>query len=615
MDWSRPLSSTRVILSVFAAVTAVVVGGQTWWGIEQDRRTTLDSERDNGLLAARLLVEHAGQHIEAGAERLEQVASACAALNQQAPVGDEQVKARIEEILTTIRSAGALQFVNTRGQRWASISDFPAFVFTAEERPFISLLLPHPENRGNLIGHPFRRYIDGQLVLPMARNLYDRAGRHLGLVSTEISVDYFRRAYERVAASSHAVVQLLGTSGFVIMQSPFDARAVDLDVSGTALMRELQGGGTEGASEVVDLLGDNKRRIVTYSKVSGFPLVVALGREHDELLGNWRRRSFEHIVFAVAFVALVLALTYYLLLHMKKLQRSEAMIRQMNVELEARVQQRTQTLEQALGTVRNMQAELVRSEKMAALGSLVAGIAHELNTPIGNSVTVASTLQSHAAQISSELRQERPRRSTLEQSGEAMVKGSGILLRNLQRAARLVTSFKQVAVDQSGDSRRAFDLSDMVQEVSQALEPMYKKKHQLHLQLAPGLVMDSYPGTLGQVITNFVSNAVRHGFDGIAHGNMRLSTEAVDEHRVRLEFSDDGRGIAPEHLGKVFDPFFTTKLGHGGSGLGMHIVYNLTTSVLGGSVSLDSVQGNGARITIVLPKCAPARTGSQPEMT
>ena len=595
LHWAGP----RATLTAFALVTAAVIGGQTWLGIVQDRRATLAAERDNGLLAARLLVEHAGQQMTAGAERLAQVADACATLGENGAAGDAQVKALIEEILNSSRSAGALQFVNRDGKRWASMSDFPAFVFSAEERPFIPLLLKHPDNRRVLIGRPFQRFIDGQLVLPMARNLYDHAGRHLGLASTEIGIDYFRNAYERVGSSSRAVVQLASTSGFVIMRSPFDARAVDRDISGGAFMRALRDGGGEGAFDAIDLLDDGQPRLVAYSRVPGFPLVVALGREPDAVLAAWRQRSRDQVVLSGALVALVLALTYFLLQHMTKL-------RELNVELEARVRQRTLKLEQALETVQAMQTELVRAEKMAALGSLVAGIAHELNTPIGNSVTVASTLQSHAAQIGEELRQQRPRRSMLEQGSDALMHGSEILVRNLQRAATLVTSFKQVAVDQAGDARRRFDLSVVIEEMVQTLEPMYSKRHRLQLQLAPGMAMDSYPGALGQVLTNFVSNAVSHGFDGVEHGNMTVRTAPVDDDHVLLEFRDDGRGIAPEHLGKVFDPFFTTKLGQGGSGLGMHIVYNLTTGMLGGTVDLESPPGGGVCIRVVLPRTAPA---------
>ncbi|GJJ01390.1 hypothetical protein RugamoR64_19280 [Duganella rhizosphaerae] len=595
LHWPGP----RATLTAFALVTAAVIGGQTWLGIAQDRRNTLAAERDNGLLAARLLVEHAGQQMAAGAERLAQVADACATLGDGGAAGDAQVKALIEEILNSSRSAGALQFVNRDGKRWASISDFPAFVFSAEERPFIPLLLLHPDNRRVLIGRPFQRFIDGLWVLPMARNLYDHGGRHLGLASTEIGIDYFRNAYERVASSSRAVVQLVSTSGFVVMRSPFDARAIDRDVSASAFMQGLQRGAAEGAFDATDLLDDGKPRLVSYSRVRGFPLVVALGREQDAVLADWRQRSRDRVVLSAALMALVLALTYFLLLHMTRL-------RELNVELEARVRQRTLKLEQALETVQAMQTELVRAEKMAALGSLVAGIAHELNTPIGNCVTVASTLQGHAAQIGEELRQERPRRSVLEQTGAALAQGSEILVRNLLRAATLVTSFKQVAVDQAGDARRRFDLSLVVEEVAQMLEPMYLKRHRLHLRLAPGMAMDSYPGALGQVLTNFVSNAVNHGFEGMEHGNMTLRTEPVGDDHVLLEFRDDGRGIAPEHLARVFDPFFTTKLGQGGSGLGMHIVYNLTTGMLGGTVSLESPPGGGVSLRLVLPRAAPA---------
>ena len=288
-------------------------------------------------------------------------------------------------------------------------------------------------------------------------------------------------------------------------------------------------------------------------------------------------------------------------------------IRELNIQLEQRVRQRTLNLEEAnhelgeaLGSLKNMQGELLRSEKMAALGSLVAGVAHELNTPIGNSVTVASTLQENADFMLNEIRSGHPRRAILAQSLEASAKGSEILVRNLQRAAELVSSFKQVAVDQSSNHRRSFDLRQALEEVLTTLEPMYKKTpYTLQLDLQPDIAVESYPGPLGQIITNFVTNSLAHAFDGRNHGSMRLATKRLDDQTIEVTFSDDGVGITQENLSRVFDPFFTTKLGQGGSGLGMHIVYNLVTGVLGGKISIQSQIGQGTVISMVLPTYAP----------
>jgi signal transduction histidine kinase len=163
-----------------------------------------------------------------------------------------------------------------------------------------------------------------------------------------------------------------------------------------------------------------------------------------------------------------------------------------------------------------------------------------------------------------------------------------------------------VAVDQSNDQRRPFDLKQLIEELVVTLEPMYKNHHSMSLELTPGLAMDTYPGALHQIIANLVSNAMSHAFREREGGHMLIRATPIDHDHVQLAFSDDGVGISPEHLGKVFDPFFTTTLGQGGSGLGMNIVYNLVTGVLGGSISLASTVGRGTQVTMVLPLIAPA---------
>ncbi len=194
----------------------------------------------------------------------------------------------------------------------------------------------------------------------------------------------------------------------------------------------------------------------------------------------------------------------------------------------------------------------------------------------------------------------------LEQLSSAIVTGSDIIVRNLQRAATLVTSFKQVAVDQSSDLRRSFDVAQAIEEVVLTLEASYKGICTVETALAPGLVLDSYPGALIQVVTNLINNALIHAFDGKTPGTVRIATRPLDIATIEITVSDNGCGIDPEHLGRVFDPFFTTKLGQGGSGLGMNIVYNLVTGTLGGGIALQSEMGKGAVITLTLPVVAPA---------
>ncbi|HLO93106.1 MAG TPA: two-component regulator propeller domain-containing protein, partial [Burkholderiaceae bacterium] len=252
------------------------------------------------------------------------------------------------------------------------------------------------------------------------------------------------------------------------------------------------------------------------------------------------------------------------------------------------------------------QDRLVEQEKLAALGSLVAGVAHELNTPIGNSLLMASTLRDASQGLQLRVQGSGLRRSELQAFCEGAEASTTLLMRSLEQAANLIASFKQLAVDQASDQRRGFDLSRTLEEVVMTLSSRIRREeHEISLQLQPGLHMDSFPGPLGQVLSNLVLNAMLHGFEGRKGGHMRLLTRAQGTDRVLLEFSDDGGGIPPEHLRRVFEPFFTTRLGQGGSGLGLHICYNIVHTLLGGSIRVQSVMGEGTRFVIELPREAP----------
>ncbi|MBL0148507.1 MAG: PAS domain S-box protein [Ideonella sp.] len=286
-------------------------------------------------------------------------------------------------------------------------------------------------------------------------------------------------------------------------------------------------------------------------------------------------------------------------------KRAEAELQQLNATLEARVQARTSELESALTGLRQAQGELVRTETMASLGSLVAGVAHELNTPIGNAVMVASTLSGRQREFEASMATGL-RRSALEGFLNTTREVSDVLERNLQRAAELIGSFKQLAVDQSSYQRREFEVSEVVQEIALALSPTLRRSRVQLIDDTPvGLRMDSYPGPLGQVFVNLVNNAVVHAFEGRPPGTVRIAAERVASDRVRLVIGDNGNGIGREHLKQIFDPFFTTKLGQGGSGMGLHIVYTLVTGLLGGRIDVASQPGQGTEFHIELPLRAP----------
>lgn len=284
----------------------------------------------------------------------------------------------------------------------------------------------------------------------------------------------------------------------------------------------------------------------------------------------------------------------------------EREILDLNATLEQRVTLRTQELSKALATLQQAQGELVRTEKLAALGALVAGIAHELNTPIGNCVTVASTMHEHNEEFAASM-QHGVRRSALDGYVARNREGTTILIRSLAKAAELVASFKQVAVDQTSVNRRYFHLGETVDEIILTLSPMIRKTpHTVVCNIPDKLTMESYPGPLGQIITNLINNAFLHGFEPGVRGTVTISATTVDRDWIQLSIQDNGIGIPQDNLDRIFDPFFTTKLGQGGSGLGLSIVYNLVTGVLGGTIQVSSSPRGGTCVTLTLPRMAPA---------
>jgi len=292
--------------------------------------------------------------------------------------------------------------------------------------------------------------------------------------------------------------------------------------------------------------------------------------------------------------------------------RLEDLVRERTSELESAktcAELATAETQQALEHLRRTQEELLRSEKIAALGSMVAGVAHELNTPIGNALTVATTIRDSQMEMK-KLLDERLTRSTLTSFLDAVGSGADILERNLHRAAELVTNFKQLAVDQSSHQRRRFALQEVIDEVGIVMTPALRKAGvRLHCQIPGEIQLDSYPGPLSQGIMILISNTLVHAFSDAEPGNIDIAARQTDAQNVIITFRDDGAGIAPKDMNRVFEPFYTTKFGKGGSGLGLHILYNIVTEVLGGRVIVESSVNEGTTFTLTIP-LVPASSAS-----
>jgi signal transduction histidine kinase len=283
-------------------------------------------------------------------------------------------------------------------------------------------------------------------------------------------------------------------------------------------------------------------------------------------------------------------------------------LKQLNAHLEERVQERTRQLQNALDSLKSAQNELVRSEKLAGLGALVAGVSHELNTPIGNAVIMSDTLSSLSKSFVDEI-SKGLRKSTLDKFIYNMEQAVQIINRNLHKASELILSFKQVAVDQSSYQRRSFLINDVFHELTLMLTPTLKKKGVTLIEHAEGRVlMDSYPGPLTQVLINLVNNAVVHAFteqSSEISPQIEVNATLIAKDEVEISVADNGFGMDEVIVDKIFDPFFTTKLGKGGSGLGLHICYTLVNDLLSGSIKVESIQGKGTVFRLRLPLTAP----------
>ena len=269
--------------------------------------------------------------------------------------------------------------------------------------------------------------------------------------------------------------------------------------------------------------------------------------------------------------------------------------------MENTLRQSNQRLESSLNHLRETQQQLIESEKMASLGGLVAGITHDVNTPIGISVTAASYLREKLDSLDSALTNKELTQQQLQKFIEEGRESLSLLDNNLHRASDLISSFKQVAVDQASDAIRDINVKRYIEELIQSLQPHLKKtKHKIELNCADDLFIRCPAGALSQIFTNLILNSLRHAFDGIEQGTMIIDIELRDS-QLHVVYKDDGNGLSEDALAKLFDPFFTTKLNDGGSGLGTHIVRNLVTQTLQGDIDATSQPGEGLTYTFSFP--------------
>jgi signal transduction histidine kinase len=327
----------------------------------------------------------------------------------------------------------------------------------------------------------------------------------------------------------------------------------------------------------------------------GAPMLV-----HDKAYGVLVVQSYDPtIVYTKADLDLLAFISSHVAVAIARMQADRAIRK-----AKERLEQQNAALEQALHQLQEAQSELVRKEKLASLGQMVAGVAHEINTPLGICVTATSHLVQELKLTREELAAGAMTEDSLNAFFDIVDQSLRIMTTNTQRAAALVRSFKQVAVDQSSDDIRSFNLGTYLNEVLLSLQPKLKGRPiEVAVDCPKDLVLESFPGAVSQIVTNMVVNSLMHGFERDQDGHITVHA-ALDGDHVVFDYADDGAGMDAETLAKLFDPFFTTKRGSGGSGLGGHILYNLATGVLGGSLRVESSPGQGLRYHLRFPRKA-----------
>ena len=320
---------------------------------------------------------------------------------------------------------------------------------------------------------------------------------------------------------------------------------------------------------------------------------------HDQAYGVLVVQSYDPtVVYTKSELDLLAFIASHVAVAIARMQADRA-VRKAKESLE----QQNAALAQALNQLKDAQSELVRQEKLASLGQMVAGVAHEINTPLGICVTATSHLVQELKLTREELAAGEMTEDSLGAFFDVVDQSLRIMTTNTQRAASLVRSFKQVAVDQSSDDIRSFNLHAYLSEVLLSLQPKLKGRPvKVEVTCPPDLMLDSFPGAVSQIVTNMVVNSLMHGFERDQAGRIQIRAALDGDGMVSFEYGDDGAGMDAETLAKLFDPFFTTKRGTGGSGLGGHILFNLVTGALGGTLRADSSPGQGLRYHLRFPQ-------------
>src|SRR5450830_1884776 len=322
---------------------------------------------------------------------------------------------------------------------------------------------------------------------------------------------------------------------------------------------------------------------------------------NDRLFGVIIIQSYQPtLIYTQADLELIAFVANHVAVALERMKSSEYLLK-----AKQELEQKNDALNKVLETLKTTQDELISREKLASLGALVAGIAHEVNTPLGICVTATSHAVEELKTINKAFKEGLLKKDHLTKFFDTLDQALRITTTNIHRGAELVKSFKQVAVDQSSENMREFDLRFYLEEVLFSLKPKLKgKKFQVVLECPSDIRMKTYPGAISQIVTNLIMNSLLHGFDGADSGTIQIEVTWDKENtdNLMMTYSDDGKGMSSAQLEKLFEPFYTTKRSQGGSGLGAHIIYNLVTGSLAGQVNVSSQEGHGLQYRMCFPR-------------
>jgi len=465
---------------------------------------------------------------------------------------------------------------------------------------------------GLFISRPIISRIKNQWIWLFSRPIIKKDGSFGGIVTGSVLTEEIDRKLSNISMPPDSSISLRHQSMDLIARASYGhANVIPIGSNklSDTLINALKHNPLEG-TYISDTSGIDPV-IKTYSYVAskkyGFLVISAISRE--VALAAWKKQveviSLLIVVFAAGAMVFVFFIRAALLRQsqdMKTIQSSRDALQSLNRELEQRVETRTAELSDTLEHLRITQNDLVQSEKLASLGAIVVGISHEINTPIGNAITLTSLLAQQFDELAALIGAGKVSRSALENWVKFAVETNTLVDRSVNRVAALISSFKQLSIDETSERLRTFDLHDVIDDMVTMMRP---NLHNFPLvfvnEIPPGITCESYVGSLEEIISNLVNNARLHAFEKELPGQICFSA-VIENEKIKLSISDNGIGLDSDTLSHIFDPFFTTKLGKGGSGLGLTVCRRIANHILQGELIATSIPGQGCRFILTMPK-------------